>query len=117
MTLEKQKNYGKYDCNASLALTEDSQSLIEDSRKNQAKQMRTFRKNSIEIFSVKQLPTLFFIIFIIVLATLTAKFVPTMMNMSLTHDLYKDKLQLKYIPELLGDQSSAIKVNNILLRR
>ena len=111
MTLETLDDIKKSEPNFSIDLTEDSQSLIEDYKKIQlAKQTKSLKKNQIELLSVKQLPTLFFIIFIIVLAMLTVKLIPFMLNINLTKDLSKEKMKTKFIPEILGEQSSTVKV-------
>jgi hypothetical protein len=52
------------------------------------------------------------LIFITILAMLTANFVPQMIVMGKNPNLYKDKLSVKYVAEYLGDQSLAVKVNS-----
>ena len=111
MTLESLENTKKNEPNFSVDLTEDSQSLIEDYKKIQiAKQTKSLKKNKVELLSVKQLPTLFFIIFIIVLAMLTVKLIPFFTNIKITNDLSKEKMKIKFLPEILGEQSSTVKV-------
>ncbi len=114
--LEPNKEDACLRCDISqVAFTEDSESFLEDYGKYKKEKLaqnskpQTSNKN-IEVANVKQLPTLFFIIFIVVLAMVTTKFVPQMLAMGMNHKLYIDKLSIKYVAECFGDLSLTVKV-------
>lgn len=116
MTLEKLKCSKKYDCDTSVDLSEDSQSLIMETTKYQKSKERNKKMNRIDILNVKHIPTLFFIIFIIVLGMLTAKFLPYMINIKAPSELYKHKETMKYLPEIIGEQPTFVKVSFYSIR-
>ena len=101
-----------------IAYTEDSESFLENYGKNKKQKLIQLNtkplssNRNIELVNVKQLPTIFFLIFITILAMLTANFVPQMIVMVKNPNLYKDKLSVKYVAEYFGDQSLAVKVNS-----
>jgi hypothetical protein len=65
---------------------------------------------NIEISNIKHLPTIFFIIFILLIGVLLMNIIPQIYLMSISSSLYKEKMNIKYVPEYLGDQPSAVKV-------
>jgi len=103
----------KHDSSSTIDITEDFDSFIDDKdelklaklRNNSAKTPKT-----IEIANIRQLPTLFFLLFIIIISLLMSKFVPQMMTMGLTGSLYKEKKAVKYIPSIIAEQSLTVKV-------
>jgi hypothetical protein len=122
--IEPKKKDAYLECDQSeVAYTEDSESFLDHHGKNKKQKLlpsntKPISSNrNIELVNVKQLPTLFFIIFITILAMLTANFVPQMIGMAKNPQLYKDKLSLKYVAEYLGDLSLAVKVNMIVFYR
>jgi len=64
---------------------------------------------NIEISNIKHLPTIFFIIFILLIGVLLMNIIPQIYLMSISSSLYKEKMNIKYVPEYLGDQPSAVK--------
>jgi hypothetical protein len=106
-------NYKKnHETSSTIDLTEDSDSLMEEMAEAQRLKISKLNASSknMDVFSVKQLPTLFFLIFIIVLSLLLTKFVPHMYNLSKSSYLYKNKFELKYFPEIIGEQTLPFKV-------
>jgi len=93
-------------------LTDDTESLIDDTidaQKLKNAKLKTGGYKNIEVASIKHLPTLFFIIFIIVIALLITQFVPTMYAMKGGVGLYKQKLAISYIPQIISEQSLTVK--------
>ena len=120
---DKDKN-PKYNQDNSIDLTEDSESFIDKDlliTKSYTKQKSVYKNNknipknaqspkNFDIANLKQLPTLFFLIFIVLLALFTTKFAPQIYAMGINPSLYKDKMILKYIPQIIGEQSLTVKV-------
>ncbi len=106
----KMKNYDNV---STIDDSEDCDSFFDDDSKSNHKlkisKLKMVNKN-VEVFSIKQLPTLFFFIFIIVLSILLTNFVPHIHNLSRTSNLYKSKFNIKYLPQFLSEQSLPIKV-------
>lgn len=95
-------------------MTDESESFIEESIflkvRNKLKQQHQVTNKSIEIANVKHLPTLFFIIQLLLLSLLLVNFIPQTYSTFKTSSLYKEKMRLKYIPEYFGEQTSTVKV-------
>ncbi len=104
------------DTNSTIDITDDTDSLFEesvDAQKIKVAKLQTGGNKNIEIANIKQLPTLFFIIFLLSLAIISAQFVPSMFLMVKGNSLYQEKLNAKYVPRFFGEQSLAVKVNKL----
>lgn len=64
----------------------------------------------IEIISLKTLPILFFIIFLMIFCLILIKFVPNFFLTANTKHLYLIKHSFKYFSEYFSDQNTFIKV-------
>lgn len=113
--IDKKNEYKHCDTNSTIDITDDTDSLFEECREQQkikVAKLHVGANKNIEIANIKQLPTLFFIIFLLSLAVISAQFVPSMFIMMKNNSLYKEKLTARYVPRFFGAQSLAVKVNN-----
>jgi len=102
-----------------IDITDDSESLIEDMMNLQkiktANLANSNINNKIEVFNVKLLPTIFFIIYMVVIAIVLTNYAPHMYKLSKNKMLYKKKFEIKYIGQIIGDLTQTCKVNLIYL--
>ena len=90
--LEKEKN----EINTTIDLSDESHSLIclDEKRKasDKTKNRKKYFDKSIEMVNLKNLPSIFFVIFLILLAMLTVKVGTQMYSMTLNKEIYKQKM-------------------------
>jgi hypothetical protein len=104
----------KNENNSTIEVTDDSESLIEEMMNLQkiksAKLINSNVNKTIHFFNVKHLPSLFFIIFMVVLAIILSNSIPHFYRLSRTKMLYKYKFEIKYISQIISEQTQACKV-------
>jgi hypothetical protein len=96
-----------------LNVAEDLESEIEEAQKlNKTKLRYISHKSSkiIEIASIKNLPTIFFILFLITLSAVVVKLVPTVYALSKKTSLFQQRKNIDYLPSYIAEQPLAVKV-------
>lgn len=93
-------------------LTEDTESFIDERYQLRNAKLSVFNehKKSIEIANVKHLPTLFFIISILMLGMIMTKFICKTYLDYLADGLYDGKSFFKCITQYIGEETSTVKV-------
>jgi hypothetical protein len=69
------------------------------------------RKNK-EIEMTKSLPSVFFVLFLLIFCLILLRFVPSFCNVAKSNHFYLIKSSVKYFSEYFSDESSFTKVNN-----
>jgi len=96
---------------------EDLESEIEEAQKlNKTKLLYISQKSSkiIEIASIKNLPTVFFILFLITLSAISIKLVPTVYAQSRKESLFQQRKTIDYLVSFISEMPLAVKVNYLL---
>jgi hypothetical protein len=92
---------------------EDIESEIEEAQKlNKTKLLYISQKSAkiIEIASIKNLPTVFFILFLIILSAILIKLVPTVYAQSRKESLFQQRKTIDYLPSFISEMPLAVKV-------
>ncbi len=103
----------KNDTSSLIDLT-DTDSIIDERQELKIAKLNRESTTKIEIGSIKNLPTIYFLIFTLVLSLIVLKFTPILCNQITNSTLYKEKRNINYIPFYFGDQPNSVKVNIII---
>jgi hypothetical protein len=94
-------------------IIEDVESEIEETQKLKKTKLNYISKNSlkiIEIASIKNLPTIIFILTLIILAAIIIKLVPSIYNLTQKSSLFIQRKNINYLSFYISEQPLAVKV-------
>ena len=96
-----------------LQISEDLDSEIEETQKLNKTKLRYISRNSsklIEIANIKNLPTVFFLLYLLILSAIVIKLVPSLYTFSQKSSLFIERKHIHYLSNYLYQQPLAVKV-------